>query len=146
MKLTEKETAEVEKLLSGFEKRAGASKRHRWVLLAGSLFLLGSGVFALCMLHYVFRLQSTHKGLWTIEGQITGLQIETYVRMQLLFTWLHIVLYGLGLFQIVMGISLSIKTATDWNKGTRDLLIAKILRGKWEDEKVNYDATIQRDN
>ncbi len=75
-----------------------------------------------------------------------GSDVERYVGIQISFLWLRIMLYGTGLLQISGGILLLIKTATDWNKGTRDLLIAKILRSKWEDEKANYDATIQRDN
>lgn len=146
MKLTEKETAEVEKLLSSFEKRARASRRFRWASLAVPLFLLGSGVYILSMMwHRVPGLQSTYEGLLP-EGQIKGSDVENYVKIQGTLLYSYILLYGAGLLQIVVGILLLIKTAANWNKGTRDLLIAKILRSKWDDEKVNYDATIQRDN
>ncbi len=145
MKLTEEEMLKVEKLLSGFEKRARTSKWSRWVSLAIPLFLLGSGVYLLSMWHRVSGLQSAYDGLLP-EGQIVGSDVERYVEMQVIFLWSNLMIYGAGLLQIVVGISLSIKNAMDWNKGTRDLLIAKILRSKWEDEKANYDAAIQRDN
>lgn len=134
MKLTEDEIADVEKLLSNFEKGARAGRRHWWPPLIGGMVAMGAAVTCLCLSFHLLNLRTTHQWVW--QDPPSGWEIESYVKVQNAITGGWLVTYGMGIFALCVGMHVLTKTLQARYGGTRRLLIARILRAKWDEEKA----------
>jgi hypothetical protein len=147
MKLTEKETVLVERLLNCYEKKTASWARKRWVLL-------GLAIIGICASAYVaisafadLRSQASYDIVEVIESDksltqenahlwAVGMMVKIAKIFELRQEMLVLIyLEATSGFLIgVFSICLLVIIIRRWNMDERDALICKVLRAKWQDE------------
>ncbi len=128
MKLTDKEIETLETHLYRFERRAGRRGALAWVHLGICLFFLALMAFAwgrLC--HHV-------------AGAYGGMQVRIASGVTPRgrhMSGLYMLSAGaVFLFSVHMVVWSFVQAVKSWRQGPKELIIAKVLRAKWDQEKA----------
>lgn len=135
MKLTEDEIACVEKLLSNFEKGTRTSREHRWRQRIGIVVLVAVAVMFFWYSYRILNLRAAHQKVW-MNDPPSGREIESYVKVQNVITGGWLMTFGLGILALSRVTHVLIEILQARHGRTRKVLIARILRAKWEEEKA----------
>ena len=139
MKLTTEEIALAEKMLLRHERDVH-KRRHRWLGLTLAILVCVIGVFWLGSAGWLFHT------LWTPNEGILGLEdasvasIRIYVEMQNLAMGGMLFALGMGVWLLNIGLISLLGVVHKWRSGPADLLVAKLLRTKWDEEKAAMAA------
>ena len=128
MKLTDNEIETLETHLCGFEKRAARRGSLAWVYMGTSLFFVLLMALAWSALRH--HAAGVYEGIQVfIEGGVTA-RPDHMSRLYLLSGG---VVFLVSAHMAVWSLVQAIKS---WRRGPRELIIAKVLRAKWEEEKA----------
>ena len=128
MNLTDNEIETLETHLCGFEKRAAGRGSLAWVYLGMSLFFVLLMALAWSALRH--HAAGMYEGIQVfIEGGVTA-RPDHMSRLYLLSAG---VVFLFSAHMVVWSFMQAIKS---WRQGPKELVIAKVLRAKWDEEKA----------
>jgi len=147
MRLTKKEIALAENLLSRYEKRTASWPRKRWVLLAMTIAGIFIGAYWFLDSWNAISGEASYEitniiksdeeptpeeaHLWAVGSMLKVAKILELRHQMLIFVYLEATISSLLIFFCICTLGIIIQR---WNINERDALICKILRAKWQDE------------
>ena len=133
MKLTDNEIETLETHLCGFEKRAGRRGSLAWVYLGMCLFFLVLMAFAWSLLH--------HHIAGAYESMQGGAAVRDAAASRRHMGGPYLFAAGVVfLLSVHMTVWSLVQAVKSWRQGPKELVIAKVLRAKWDEEKAAMAA------
>jgi hypothetical protein len=135
VKLTDEELVLAEKWISRLDKDARARRGYRWSHLALT-------VLAVCLAGFLLWFSRTRFHNWWGDGGlypgnlVPPESVQFECKMQSIGMAVVLCSFGMAMVFIFVSASMIVQTVRAWRTWPRDLLIAKLLRAKLDEEKA----------
>jgi len=134
VKLTEEEMALAEKWISRLDKDARARRGYRWSHLVLTLLSICAVVLWFWFASIAFRRCWLDGELW-LGDTVTPESVQLNIKAHSTDMAVVLVSFGMAVFFMCVSASMIAQTVRAWRTWPRDLLIAKILRAKLDEER-----------